>query len=274
MSSVIEIPQSRWKQWNYQLASRLKWTEAVHPWFGNRCSNSVISESGYCENGISGTYVLGKTSLVSQWLRWMWGKMYLFSGYTRSTLSVLGLHTLYVKKKKKKRRQVCLNFCEFPWHMHTFSWLMDPRMVGICRAFSVAAGSRLQNNYHDCIWEKRLLQWLIWETLQNRCLSPGRWQVLTSGCKVLNTLWPAQLCVRLWLFSHIKVFVHKDTQLLWNSCVVRFFSACYWACSLIAASLTPLSSTILFCYGFSSASLSSALKLVLIMIAMKKDKEM
>lgn len=85
MSSVIEIPQSRWKQWNYQLASRLKWTEAVHPWFGNRCSNSVISETGYWEQGISGTYILGKTSLISQWLCWMWGKMYLFSGYTCST---------------------------------------------------------------------------------------------------------------------------------------------------------------------------------------------
>lgn len=268
MSSVIEIPQSRWKQWNYQLASRLKWTEAVHPWFGNRCSNSVISETGYWEQGISGTYILGKTSLISQWLCWMWGKMYLFSGYTCSTLSVLGLHTPYVKKKKK-RRQVCLNF----WHMHTsyelLSCLMDPRMVGICRAFSVAMGSRLQNIYHDCIWEKRL----IWETMQNICWSPGRWQVLTSGCKVLNTLWPAQLCVWSWPFTHLKIFVHKDTQLLWNSCVLSFFSACYWACSPIAASLTLLSSTILFCYGFSSASLSSALKLVLIMIAMKKDKE-
>lgn len=151
---------------------------------------------------------------------------------------------------KKKTRQVCLNF----WHMHTsyelLSCLMDPRMVGICRAFSVATGSRLQHIYHDCIWEKRL----IWETLQNRCWSPGRWQVLTSGCKVLNTLWPAQLCVRLWLFSQVKVFVHKDTQLLWNSCIVSFFSACYWACSPIAASLTLLSSTILFCYGFSSAA--------------------
>lgn len=155
MSSVIEIPQSRWKQWNYQLASRLKWTEAVHPWFGNRCSNSVISETGYWERGTSGTYILGKTSLISQWLCWMWGKMYLFSGYTCSTLSVLGLHTPYVKKKKK-RRQVCLNF----WHMHTsyelLSCLMDPRMVGICRAFSVATGSRLQNIYHDCIWEKKI----------------------------------------------------------------------------------------------------------------------
>lgn len=82
-----------------------------------------------------------------------WEKQALYhSGYAECGAKCISLVvTPAAHKKKKKRRQVFLNF----WHMHTsyelLSCLMDPRMVGICRAFSVATGSRLQNIYHDCI---------------------------------------------------------------------------------------------------------------------------